>query len=460
MTILSFFKGFPSSYDITDCSVLHVGLLTLISYNIPVMEKDALVKKVTHKLKHNFERFTRVARWIVFSFVTGLLLGVIGAAFARAIEFVTAIRLSEPRLLLLLPVGAVMIVFLYHVFRDDSDGGTDSVLAAIHTDSGIPLRMAPLIFISTTFSHLCGASVGREGAALQMGGSIGNSLGKLFHFEQNDKNTMIMCGMSGVFSAMFGTPIAAAIFSLEVVSVGIMHYAALVPCVISSFVARRVALYLGVGAPFFAIEAIPAFELKSALFTVLLAVLCGLLSILFCMLLHKGGRLARKKIENPYIRGFIFGSLLLIMTFFTQGQAYNGTGIAMIESSMAGELHPAAFIIKILFTVVSLIAGYRGGEIIPSFFIGASFGATMGHVLNFAPSLCAAVGMGAVFCGVTNCPVTAFLICLELFGFEGAPYFLLAIAISYTMSGYYGLYQSQTIVYSKYKSNYINKRTK
>ena len=417
-------------------------------------------EKLEKKIRHNLERFIRVVKWIVYSFITGIILGVTGAAFARCITEVTVIRKAHPWLLALLPVGAVGIVFLYHLLKNEEDGGTNSVIATIHGEAEVPLRTAPLIFVSTVFSHLCGASVGREGAALQMGGSIGNAVGRLFRFEQNDKNTMIMCGMSAVFSAMFGTPMAAAIFSMEVVSVGIMHYAALVPCVISAFVARRMADLLGVKTPFYEIEFIPDFTLKNALIVVAVAIVCGLVSIVFCMLLHRGGRLVRTKIENPYLRALIGGTLVLGMTLLVGSQTYNGTGVDYIRMCMDGDSHMGGFFVKIVFTVISLIAGYRGGEIVPSFFIGASLGCTLGRIIGFAPSMCAAIGMGAVFCGVTNCPITSFIICMELFGFEAAPFFMLAVAISYMVSGYYGLYQSQKIIYSKYRSNYINTHTK
>ena len=175
---------------------------------------------------------------------------------------------------------------LYHLLHDEKDTGTNLVLSAIHSGDEIPLRMAPLIFISTLITHLFGGSAGREGAALQLGGSIGNSLGRLFRFDEKDKHIMIMCGMSAAFSALFGTPMAAAIFPLEVVSVGIMHYSALVPCVISALVAHGLALHFQIAPPSFAILDIPEFGISSAVTVTILAVLCALVSILFCISLH------------------------------------------------------------------------------------------------------------------------------------------------------------------------------
>ncbi|MCR4762520.1 MAG: chloride channel protein [Lachnospiraceae bacterium] len=414
---------------------------------------------IRHKLKHNSERLLSVLKWTVLSPAIGALLGVFGAIFHHGIRLANAYREAHPWVLFLLPVGAVGIHLLYRVFHDEKDGGTNLVLSAIHAKDDIPLRMAPLIFLSTIFSHFVGASVGREGAALQFGGSIGNFFGKLFGFSETDKKTMIMVGMSGVFSALFGAPIAAAFFSMEVVSVGIMHYAALMPCVLASLVARTVAARLDTPAAGFDIGQIPAYTLSGGLKVLLLAVLCGLLSILFCLCLHRGGALASRFVPNRYVRALLFGSAVLALTLLAGDQTYNGAGVDYINACIRGEGRPLAFLIKILFTALSIIAGYRGGEIVPSFFIGASFGCIYGELMNFSPGFCAALGMGAVFCGVTNCPVTSFLICCELFGFEGAPYYLLALSFAYLLSGYYGLYTSQTIVYSKYKSNFINKET-
>ena len=420
------------------------------------MEKNTII----NKLNHNKERMLTTLKWIVFSFLVGIVLGLIGAFFYHGIRLATQYRLSHGWVLFLLPFGAVLIRFLYHLARYDNDGGTNLVLSAIQSDDNIPKRMSGLIFISTIFSHFVGASVGREGAALQLGGSIGNSVGKLFRFNDTEKKTMIMVGMSAVFSALFGTPLAAAIFSMEVVSVGIMHYAALVPCVIASLVARGVATYLGAPNASYEIESIPQFNLMTGVQTAFLAMLCGLVSILFCVALHQSDAWSKKLFKNPYLRAFVGGTLIFVLTMWEGNQTYNGAGVEYIKDCMAGETDTFAFLFKIIFTAICIAAGYKGGEIVPSFFIGASFGCLFGNILGLSPSLCAAIGMGAVFCGVTNSPITAFIICLELFGMEGAPYFLLAVALSYMLSGYYGLYSSQKIIYSKYKSNYINARTK
>ena len=412
-----------------------------------------------HKAKHNLQRLLTSIKWIIFSIIVGLIVGLCGTAFFIGLSFVTIVRGQNPELIYFLPIGGLAIVALYHILNDTNDTGTNLVISAIHSGDKLPFRMAPLIFISTLITHFFGGSAGREGAALQMGGSIGNSLGKIFRFDEKDKHVMIMCGMSAAFSSLFGTPMAASIFSMEMISVGVMYYTALVPCVISSLVAHGVATYFGVSTEFFLIDTIPEFNVKTAIIISILAILCAIVSVVFCITLHTSEKLYHKFFKNPYLRIFVGGCFVLIATLIVGNQNYNGTGMNIIERCIDGTVKSEDFILKILFTALTLGAGFKGGEIVPSFCTGAAFGCLFGNLLGFSPTLCTAVGMTALFCGVTNCPITSLLISFELFGYDGMPYFLLAISLSYMLSGYFGLYKSQRIVYSKYKTNYINKST-
>lgn len=413
-----------------------------------------------HKIKHNLNRAKTSLKWVIFSLIAGVVVGSIGTLFYFSMAFVTLVRTKNPWLIYLLPVGGLIIVGAYRLLHNEKDSGTNLVLSAIHSGDELPLRMAPLIFISTLITHLFGGSAGREGAALQLGGSIGNGIGRLFHFDEKDKHILIMCGMSAAFSALFGTPMAAAIFSMEVVSVGIMHYAALVPCVVASLVAHGIAASFGVAPEVFPLKKLPAFTLASAVKVSVLAVLCAIVSILFCIMLHQSEALYKRFFTNAYIRVFVGGCLVIVLTLLVGDQTYNGAGMNVIARYMQDKsVAPEAFFLKMLFTAVTLGAGFKGGEIVPSFFTGAAFGCLFGNLIGFSPELCTAVGMSAVFCGVTNCPITSLLISFELFGFEGMPYFLLTVAFSYMLSGYFGLYHSQKIIYSKYKTNYINKKT-
>ena len=414
---------------------------------------------IRHKIKHNAHRALVSLKWIIFAIIVGAIVGLCGTAFYFALSLVTVLRTQNTWLIFLLPLGGLGIVAMYRFLHNEKDTGTNLVISAIHSDDELPLRMAPLIFVSTLITHLFGGSAGREGAALQMGGSIGNALGKLFRFDDKDKHVMIMCGMSAAFSALFGTPMAAAILPMEMVSVGVMYYIALVPCVISSLVAHGIAYSFGVSNEMFIIRSIPKFGIITSIEISVLAILCALVSILFCVLLHKSEDLYKRFFTNPYIRVIAGGCIIIVLTLLVGNQDYNGTGINIIEHCINGTVRPEAFLLKMIFTALTLGAGYKGGEIVPSFFTGAAFGCLFGNLLGFSPTLCTAVGMTAVFCGVTNCPITSLLISFELFGYVGMPYFLLATALSYLLSGYFGLYRSQKIVYSKYKTNYINKAT-
>lgn len=410
-------------------------------------------------LRHFANRFLIFIKWLVFSVLSGILVGGAGTLFYYCMTFANETRAEYPWLIFFLPGAGLLIVGAYYLMHDEKDTGTNLVLAAIHSGEHIPLKMAPLIFISTVMTHLFGGSAGREGAALQLGGSIGNSLGRLLKFDEKDQHIMIMCGMSAAFSALFGTPMAAAIFSMEVVSVGIMHYAALVPCVVSSLVAKSIADYFQVVPEVFPVTGLPEFSISSGIAIAVLAMLCAGVSTLFCVILHTSERLYKKYFPNPYIRIFVGGVFILLLTLLVGNQDYNGAGMPVIARCFENDYVPYAFLLKILFTALTLGAGYKGGEIVPSFFIGATFGCLFGNLTGFAPGLCTAAGMGAVFCGVTNCPITSLLICFELFGFEGMPYYLLSVSLGYMLSGYYGLYHSQKIVYSKYKTEFINRKT-
>lgn len=420
---------------------------------------SAMKEYIRHKILHDLKRLKTSLKWVIFSVLSGLVVGGVGTLFYLGMYVVTIAREKNPWLIFLLPISGLLIVGGYRLLHDERDTGTNLVLSAIHSGENIPLRMAPLIFISTLITHLFGGSAGREGAALQLGGSIGNGLGNLFRFDEKDKHIMIMCGMSAAFSALFGTPMAAAVFSMEVVSVGVMYYAALVPCVISSLVAHAVARFFGISPELFLLGTIPAFKLSTAVRISFLAILCAGVSILFCIMLHQSEHLYKKFFKNPYIRILAGGCFVVLLTLLVGSQDYNGAGMDVIGQCVRGTVKPEAFFLKMLFTALTLGAGYKGGEIVPSFFTGAAFGCLFGTLTHFSPALCAAVGMTSVFCGVTNCPITALLISFELFGYNGMPYFLLATAFSYMLSGYYGLYSSQKIIYSKYKTNYINRKT-
>lgn len=416
--------------------------------------------KFTNACKKQGKKILLFLKWIVVSGIIGILVGLVGTAFSYGMHMVTELRQEYHLLVLGLPLAGLLIVFLYHIAHRDDDHGTNSVLAAVRSEEKLSFVMVPLIFVSTLLTHLFGGSAGREGAALQMGGSIGHWFGDVFRMKEKDVQVAVMCGMSACFAALFGTPMAAAIFSIEVVSVGVMYYSALVPCVFASLIAFEVARFLGVSGEAMTIAQIPEFTATNTWKVIVVSMLCALVSICFCKLLHAASAQSKKWISNPYLRIFVVGALVVAIQLLLGTDEYMGAGMEVIERCMQGKVKPEAFILKMLLTALTLGVGFKGGEIVPSFFIGATFGCLVGDILGASPSLCAAVGMIAVFCGVTNSPITSLLIALELFGMDALPFFMLAVAISYMLSGYYSLYDSQKILYSKYKAEYRESKWK
>lgn len=407
-------------------------------------------------MKANIRYFIK---WSALALVIGSVAGAAGTIFSMGVSWATGFRLSHPSMLFFLPVSGLLIVWMYHSFHEEGNRGTNMVIDAISSNERVTPATGSLIFFSTILTHLGGGSSGREGAALQLGGSIGNSFGEWFKLDERDKKIAIMCGMSAVFSALFGTPVAAAIFSLEVVSIGVLYYAALVPCVFSSFLAVGIARAAGLEGEHFPVEMIPALDLKAMGLLVLLGILCAAVSILFCVLLHTAEHAYRKYFPDARVRILAGSFLFIALTILSGTRDYCGSSMGLIESSIEGSVRYEAFLMKMLFTAVALGAGFKGGEIVPTLCVGAALGCAFGEITGFAPSLCAACGMAALFAGVTNCPITSLVIALELFGYEGMEYFSIIIAVAFALSGYYGLYASQKFVYSKTRTEFINRRS-
>ena len=402
---------------------------------------------------------TAFLKWVVIGLLMGVAVGLAGTCFSLLLTQANQLRTSYPLIVLALPAAGLAIVLLYRLFKDTNDTGTNMVIASIQSSSEIPFQMAPLIFLSTILTQLCGGSAGREGAALQLGGSIANRIGHALRLDANSRRTAIMCGMSAGFSALFGTPLAAAIFSMEVISIGIMHYSALVPSVVASYTAYFLAQSFGCPAESFPVSGLIAATPQSLLRILLFGAGTAAVSILFCIVLHLAEGAYKKRFPNPLLRIFVGGFLILLLSEALGSHRYLGSGMSIIEHIFAqGTTDWYVFLLKIVFTALTLGAGYKGGEIVPSLCIGAAFGCLMAPLLQLPSDLASACGMAGVFCGVTNCPITSLLISFELFGFEGMPFYLVTIAASYMLSGRYGLYRAQKIVYAKTETRYINQK--
>ena len=412
-------------------------------------------EKITAKLRAAV-RFLRVfAKWLVIASVTGAVGGLIGAAFHLSVDGVNALRESFPKLLWLLPVIGVVIAFIYRFTHLESEG-TNAVIDSIHLGERIPLGLVPVIFASTVLTHLGGGSAGREGAALQIGGGLGWSTGRLFRLDEKDMRLATLCGMSALFSALFGTPLTATIFALEVISVGVVYYSGLVPCLTAALAAFGVTRLFDIAPTRFAVEA-PALSPDILWRVAVLGVACAVMSIVFCETMHRSERLISRTVKNPYLRAAAGGLVIIALTYICGSTDYNGAGTAVISRAIAdGQAEPAAFLLKLVFTAITLGCGFRGGEVVPTFFIGATLGCVLGPILGIPAGFAAAVGLVALFCGAVNCPVASVILSVELFGSGGTVLFAVACAISYMLSGYTGLYSSQKIMYSKLRAEFID----
>ena len=395
-------------------------------------------------------------KWIIIAEITGVIGGAVGSIFHLSVEFATKTRIDNSWILFLLPFGGLMIVFFYKKgIKEDS--GTNLVINSVRTDGKVPFLIAPLIFIGTVITHLLGGSAGREGAALQLGGSIGSQIGNIIGLDEKDMHLITLCGMSGVFAALFGTPLTAAFFSMEVISIGILYYSAFIPCILTSLTAYAVSIYFGLNPVRFDLTVCPDILLNNIIKVMILGSLCAVVSIVFCEALHKSDVYLKKFIPNRYIRVFAGGTAIVIMTLLVGSRDYNGAGMDVISNAINGSAKSEAFILKIIFTAVTIGVGYKGGEIVPAFFIGSTFGCVIGSLIGLDPCFGAAVGLVALFCGVTNTLITSIILSIELFGAENIVLFAIACGVSYMESGYYSLYTSQKIMYSKIKAEYINR---
>lgn len=417
------------------------------------MKFSSQVERIFNKAKTFAAAFVC---WLVSGVAIGALCGVVGAAFSKSVSFVTELRAENDWLVYLLPVGGLLSVAVYKLCKV-SEVGTNQVFESVRTEKPLSVFLAPAIFIGSVITHLLGGSAGREGAALQLGGSISALLSKLLKLDDKSRHILTLCGMGAFFSAIFGTPIGACIFALEVVSIGQICSAAIFPSLISSVTAYLVAGKLGIKPERFNLGFVPELNFDSIWRVGVIAVAVAVVSTLFCHAMHLSERIAGKHVKNPFVRIFVGGIIVVLLTLLVGTRDYNGGGIDVIERIFeSGNVRPEAFILKIIFTVITISAGYKGGEIVPSLFIGATLGGTLSSLLGLTPAMGAAVGMSAFFCGVTNCPIATFFICTEMFGSDGMIFYAVSAAVSFVLSGYSSLYHSQHLVYSKLKEEIID----
>lgn len=412
-------------------------------------EAKGLFREVYAEMIFSGESLLINARALVFALVVGLVVGLIGGLFARFLGFAAIVREETQWALFLLPLAGLPVVWMYRRGGIKTDGGTDLIVQAARGEQPVSRLLAPVIFSSTLLTHFFGGSAGREGAALQLGGSLAELVRKIMRIGDEFEDLAIMCGMSAGFSAVFGNQISAVIFALEISCVGMLPLGALFPCVVSSIVAGHVARAMGERAVTYIITASTP-HIGFYCGVLVLSIACGLLSILVCYTFSGVRRALEHFFPNPYLRVIVGGAVVIVLTLLLGTKVYLGSGQAIIDQAIGkGEAMPWDFVLKLLLTAITLGAGFKGGEIVPSFAIGAAFGCVCGPLLGLPAPYAAAIGMIALFCGVTNCPLTSLVLGLEVFSFCNPGGFLMAVAASFLVSGYSGLYAKQKFAFSK-----------
>ena len=390
----------------------------------------------------------KFSKWIALAVLMGIIGGLLGAGFHHALHGVTHLRSRYTWLIFLLPVGGLLSVSIYRLFRLQANRGTNEIIDAVLDGAPVKVAVAPTIFLSTTITHLLGGSAGREGAALQLGGSAADFMGRLFRLNPYERKTLIMSGMSAVFAGLFGTPLTATLFCMEFESVGTWFSPALLPCFLSALVASQMSGMLGVHAETAFQEAVVALSWENAWRFVALAVLLSLLGILMCTLFHKAEHLAQRYLKNPWLRIAVGGTLVMGITLLVGDQRYNGAGMDMALQAVAGQADWYDFILKMLLTAITLAAGFKGGEIVPTFCVGATFGCVAGMLLGLDPGIAGALGLVGLFCCATKSPFASILLSVEMFGGGNIHLFAFVCVICFVMSGRTGLYSSQILQFS------------
>ena len=417
-----------------------------------------LINKFLNKFQYNSKKHKGVSltlffiKWIFLGSIVGIATGTTCTIFLKSLEIATYERTKYPWLLFLLPLGGVFISFLYIRFGKNSSKGNNLIIDCVHSgEDSIPLRMAPLVSFCTFITHLLGGSAGREGVGVQIGGSLSEWIGKLFKVDETDRKLLLLCGISSGFGSIFGTPLTGTIFGLEVIAIGGMKYDALIPCFTASFVGSLITSMLGIHHSHQIIHNVPQLSFLVVLKVIIASILFGLTSVLFAELTHKLKKVFSKYMKNPMVKSFVGGIVIISLVYIVNSRDYLGLSLPLITNSFEKAASPFVFLLKTIFTSLTLSLGFQGGEVTPLFVIGSTLGSALSPFLNLPVAFLAAMGYIAVFCGATNTPIACFILSIELFGSEAAPYMLMACIVSYLFSGHSTIYTSQRVAVRKYK---------
>ena len=404
-----------------------------------------------HIIKHKYISFLSILiKWVLWGGVIGIAVGTTSSVLLNTNDFLTSFRADNLWIIYFLPVGGLVIGYLYQHYGKGSGKGNNLILEHVqHGQGRIPLGMGPLVFISTFITMLLGGSTGREGAAIQMGTSIAEAVNRIFKVNVVDRKILIISGIAGGFGSAFGAPLTGTIFAMEIIAIGRMQYQALVPCFVASFVGHFVTTAWGVNHEHHIIELVPQITTMNILKIIAVSIIFSFASILYTQMKHGVENMSRKYLESPMTRAFIGGLIIIALTLVLGTNDYLGRGLPIVDEAFKGTVSPFAWLNKAIFTAITMGTGFRGGEVIPLFFIGSTLGNTLAPLMNLPTSFLAGLGMIAVFCAATNAPIAALIFSVETFEGEGVFFFFIACIVSYIFSGHHGIYGAQKILEPK-----------
>ena len=387
-----------------------------------------------------------LAKWVLLACAVAVLAGTASAWLMFALEWAAATRGAHHWLVLLMPLAGFVAAWCYRRWGQAVEGGNNLLIDEVHApQQHVQLRMVPLIFGSTVLSHLTGASVGREGTAVQMGGALAEQLGRVLRISKDERRLLLTVGISAGFASLFGTPLAATVFALEVLALGQMRYNALLPCAVAAVLGDQVGRLWGIGHAHYVLGYVPQISLWSLLAVGLAGAVFGLVARCFAQGVFAVGGWMKRRVPNPVLRPVLGGAVLGVLALLPAFAPYLGLGDVVIAQAFNGALPWYTFLGKLLFTVASLGVGFKGGEVTPLFYIGATLGNALAPLLHLPVPLLAALGFAAVFAAATNTPVAGTLLAMELFGSGVGSYALLACVLAYVFSGMSGIYRAQRV---------------